>query len=50
MRYVRFSIDKELRKAARGRKTKVPFGLLLHLATDGYPVAQAAIARAFSIS
>lgn len=50
MRYVRFSLDTELRKAAQGKKTKVPIGLLLYLATDGYPVAQGAIARAFSIS
>lgn len=49
MRYVRFSIDTELRKAARGKKTKVPIGLLLYVATDGYPAAQAAIARAFAI-
>jgi hypothetical protein len=50
MPYVKFDIDKELKKAARGKKTKVPVGILLHLATERYPVIQACIAKAFSIT
>jgi hypothetical protein len=50
MTYVRFNLNNELKKAARGKKTKVDMGLLLYLATDGYPAIQAGIMRAFSIT
>jgi hypothetical protein len=50
MPVVTFSIDRELKKAAQGKKTKVDVGLLLYMATKHYPKAQARIARAFSIS
>lgn len=50
MRYVKFNIDQELKKAARGKKTKVDVGLLLISATRRYPAIQASIAKAFAIT
>jgi hypothetical protein len=49
-KYGRFNINDELKKAARGQKTKMPVGILLYLATKDYPAIQAQIARAFSIT
>jgi hypothetical protein len=49
MRYVKFNTDKELKKAAQGKKTKVHVGLLVYLAMKDYPAIQAAVGRAFSI-
>jgi len=40
----------ELRKVREGKKTKVPVGLLLLSATEGYPAIQAQIAKAFGIT
>lgn len=50
MLVVRFSIDKELRKAAQGKKTKVPVGILLFNALRDYPAIQAQIGDAFGIT
>lgn len=50
MNYCKFSLDRELKKAAIGKKTKLPVGLVLYLALDHYPKVQKRIAKAFSIS
>jgi hypothetical protein len=50
MPVIQFNIDRELKKAAQGKKTKVPVGQLLYLATKDYPAVQACIAEAFSIT
>lgn len=49
MKCVVFSIDKELKKAAKGKKTKIPVGSLLWLATYDYPAVRACIEKVFSI-
>ena len=43
------NVDKELKKAARGRATKVPVGVVLYNALQDYPHIQALIAQAFEI-
>jgi hypothetical protein len=48
--YVKFNVNTELRKAAQGKKTKVPVGILLHIALKDYPVIQKRVAAAFSIT
>lgn len=50
MNYCKFSLDKELKKAAMGKKTKLDVGLLLYLALDHYPAIQKRIAKAFDIT
>jgi len=50
MSFVHFNINNELKKAAQGKKTKVGVGILLHMATRGYPAIQACIDKAFSIT
>lgn len=52
MIYVTFNIANELKKAAQGKKLKpgVDMGVLLYLATEGYPHIQALLAEAFSIT
>jgi len=47
--YVRVNMNKELQKAAQGKKTKIPVGFILHWATEGYPLIQKAITKAFGI-
>jgi hypothetical protein len=49
MEYVQFNIEKELRKAAKGKKTKVEVGLLLCSALRDYPVIKAHVMKAFNI-
>ena len=48
MRYVRFSVEEELVKMVRGKKTKVDVRHLLYLAVDRYPAIQKQIEKAFS--
>jgi hypothetical protein len=50
MTYGKYNVVAELKKAAKGKKTAVPVGILLLQATEGYPDIQRRIARAFSIS
>lgn len=41
--------NRELRKAAQGKKTKVPMGIVLHYALRGYPEIQNLVDRAFGV-
>jgi hypothetical protein len=50
MKYGKYNVVDELKKATRGKKTAVPVGILLHQATKGHPDIQRHIARAFSIT
>jgi hypothetical protein len=50
MAFGRYKLATELKKAAKGKKTAVPVGILLIQATEGYPHIQRRVARAFSIS
>jgi len=50
MRYVRFSVEQELAKMVRGKKTKVDVRHLLCLAAGRYPAIQKQIEDAFSIT
>ncbi len=45
-----YNAETELKKAAKGKKTKVDVGLLLYSALEGYPAIQTRIARAFGIT
>jgi hypothetical protein len=50
MRYCRYNLDKELKEASQGKKTKEEIGLLLYFALQDRPVLQKCVARAFSIT
>lgn len=50
MTYVRCNINTELRKAAKGKKTKLPVGIVIYEALRGYPAIQRSVAKAFSIT
>jgi hypothetical protein len=50
MAYCKYNLATELKKAAKGKKTAVPVGILLVQATEGYPDIQQHIALAFSVS
>ena len=50
MTYVKCNVVEELKRAAKGKKTAVPVGILLLQATEGYPAIQRGIAHAFSIT
>lgn len=50
MKYAKYNVMAELRKAQQGKKTKVHVGILLLSALDGYPAIQRKIASAFSIA
>jgi hypothetical protein len=50
MKYVKYNVVAELRKARQGKPTSVPLGLVLMSATEGYPRIQELIAEAFHIS
>jgi hypothetical protein len=49
MAYIKCNDQQELRKYARGKKTKVPVEILIHDALDHNPDAQAAAAKLFGI-
>ena len=50
MAFIVYNIDRELKKAAQGKKTKVPVGLLLYQALEHYPAIQKRIATAFEMT
>jgi len=50
MSFGRYKLATELKKAAQGKKTVLPVGILLVQATEGYPAIQRRIARAFAVS
>ena len=50
MAYCKININQELKKAAKGKKTQVPVGILLYNALRDYPAIQRHIADAFSIT
>ncbi len=50
MSYGKFRVTDELKKAARGKKTKLPVGLLVYLALDDYPHIQKLVGEAFNVS
>jgi hypothetical protein len=50
MPMVIFNIDRELKKAAQGKKTKVDIVTVLLMATRPYPEVRAGIVRAFGIT
>jgi len=49
MTYGKYNVIKELKRAAEGKKTAVPVGILLLQVTNGYPAIQSLIKDAFSI-
>ena len=50
MAYCKTNINEELEKAEKGKKTRVPVGILLYNALRDYPAIQRKIAAAFSIT
>lgn len=49
MAFCKFNLNEELKKATKGRPTKMPVGLVLYLAMDNYPAIQKRIADSFGI-
>lgn len=50
MTYVRFNVNRELKKAARGKPTKIPVLDLVYIALNKYPVIQKQFAKAAGIT
>jgi hypothetical protein len=50
MAYFRVNIQQELKKAAKGKKTKMPVGQVLYESLRDYPAIQKLIGEVFEIT